>query len=181
MIIVSKDYFYKLLCKARVFRQTRQIQIMKGVCLFLEWQLQYRPSYQVVRQGSIVGNSQNLCEEDRIAVPPNPQIDDLLEKKTKHVSPINTNMHHYRWEQYWRHLTVPASMRKAPSLLSFSTESCSSLGWGMVRSLTFNAPWQFTKQHKCDSKTGTKMWIKRNKYMDTDFCSLTSSVRSSTR
>lgn len=99
MIIVSKDYFYKLLCKARVFRQTRQIQIKKGgskSVLFLEGQFQYRPSYQVVRQGSIVGNSQNLCEEDRIAVPPNPQIDDLLEKKTKHVSPINTNMHHYR-------------------------------------------------------------------------------------
>lgn len=165
VIISRKDYLCKLLCKARDFRQTQQEKITKGgskSVLFSEWQLQYRPSYQVVRQGSIAGNSQDLCEEDRIAIPPNPQIYDLLEKKTKHVSPINTNIHHYRWEQHWRHHTVPASMRKAPSLLSFSTESCSSLGWGMVRSLTFNAPWQFTKQHKCYSNTGTKMWMKRN-------------------
>lgn len=52
--------------------------------------MQYRPSYQVVRHSSIVGNSQNLCEEDRIAIPPNPQIDHLLEKETKHVSSIQT-------------------------------------------------------------------------------------------
>jgi hypothetical protein len=37
-------------------------------------------------------------------------------------------------------LTEPASMRKAPSLLSFSTDNCWTLGWGMVRSLTFRAP-----------------------------------------
>lgn len=44
--------------------------------------------------------------------------------------------------------TIPASMRKAPSLLSFSTDSCSSLGWGMVRSLMFKAPWRWKKQTK---------------------------------
>lgn len=55
-------------------------------------------------------------------------------------------------------------MRKAPSLLSFSTESCSSLGCGMVRSLMFNAPWQFTKQNECGSKTETKIWININNW-----------------
>lgn len=36
--------------------------------------------------------------------------------------------------------TEPASMRKAPSRFSFSTDSCSTLGWGTVRSLMFKAP-----------------------------------------
>ena len=46
--------------------------------------------------------------------------------------------------------TIPASMRKAPSLLSFSTDSCSNLGWGMVRSLMFKAPLGFRKNNKED-------------------------------
>lgn len=47
-------------------------------CILKAWLLQHRLSYQVVRHGSIVGNSKNLCEEDGIAIPSNPQIDHLL-------------------------------------------------------------------------------------------------------
>lgn len=39
-------------------------------------------------------------------------------------------------------LTEPASMRKAPSLLNFSTESWRMGGWGMVLSLILRAPWR---------------------------------------
>lgn len=42
-------------------------------------------------------------------------------------------------------------MRKAPSLLSFSTDSCSTLGWGTVRSLMFKAPWEERKRNRASS------------------------------
>lgn len=54
------------------------------------------------------------------------------ERKTKLTVESTAHEHENR--------TIPASMRKAPSLLSFSTDSCSTLGCGIVRSLMFKAP-----------------------------------------
>lgn len=62
-----------------------------------------------------------------------------------------------------RLLTEPASMRKAPSLLSFSTESWRTGGWGMVRSLMLSAPWELSRRLKLLETGNTKAQLHNNK------------------
>lgn len=60
-------------------------------------------------------------------------------------------------------LTEPASMRKAPSLLSFSTESWRTGGWGTVRSLALSAPWEWSRRVKLSETGNTKAQSHSNK------------------
>lgn len=83
-----------------------------------------------------------------------------LIQKIYRLSSISSVQEERYWGS-WRHggvqtkgsesdrlLTEPASMRKAPSLLSFSTESWRIGGWGIVRSLMLSAPWEMKQKIK---------------------------------